>query len=211
MKRKLLLKMYKKPLFYFFILILTSCHDENKFNLNSNLNDFNEIIETVIKYDSLMILNNSKGNYAITEYLEKIKITNPEIQNKDSLILITPPNSLTIGNLFYLQQVDFKGFDKKDSLYLLSQNLNPDSLKISDKLLSKTKHLTRKQIDEEWEKGNYIKYFTFKIPFISKDKSKAYIESGYRCGGLCGNGRAYFLEKNNGKWKVVKKWVTWMS
>lgn len=203
--------MYKKIFLLFFVSFLLSCSQENKFSLNDNIDDFNEIIEAVIKEDSLKVFKNSNENYAVIEYLEKTEITNPKTQNRDSLVLITPPNSIVIGDLFHIWQVNIKGFDKKDSLYLLSQNSNPDSLRIADRLLSKIKHLTHQQINNEWEKGNYVKSFAFKIPFISKDKSKAYLESSYRCGGLCRQGQGYFLEKKNGQWKIVKKWGTWIS
>jgi hypothetical protein len=202
---------YKKILFSFSIIMLASCHNEEKFNLNDNTNDFNEIIEAVIQNDSLKVLKDNKGNYAVDEYLQKLKITVPKSNNRDSIILISLPNERVIGDLFYFQGAKIKGFDKKDSLYILSQTSNPDSLKLNDKLLSKLEHTNYQKTKLEWKKGNHLKYFDFTIPIISKDKSKAYIESGYHCGGMCGGGSAYFLIKSKGKWKVAKKWGTWIS
>ncbi|MFP3592635.1 hypothetical protein [Chryseobacterium sp. SIMBA_038] len=203
--------MYKNLFFLISTMTLISCHNEDKFELNQNINEFDDIIEAVINNDSLKVFKNNKENNVVIEYLEKQKISDSKEYKIDGIIQVTPPNDLSIGDLFNLWQVDAKGFDKKDSLYLLSQNTNPDSLKISGKLLSKIEHLPHQQTLQEWKKDNYLKYFTFCIPIISKDKSKAYVESGYHCGGLCGSGRAYFLEKINKKWKVVKKWGTWIS
>ena len=117
-----------------------------------------------------------------------------------------------INDLFEFWQIEkSKGFDKKDSLYLLSQNTNPDSLRISKKLLNKINHLKLSETLDEIKKGNHKNYFIFSIPIISKNKNKAYIELDYHCGGLCGSGRAYFLEKIEGRWKVISKWKTWIS
>lgn len=203
--------MYKNLILLIIILTITSCHNENKFNWVDNTGEFDKIIETVINNDSLKVTRENKENYVVIEYLEKKKIIVPKKNDRDSIVFVSHPDELPIENLFYLWQVQSKGFDKKDSLYLLSQNSNPDSLRITENLLSKIKHLTYKQTEQELEKGNYLKFYTFTIPIISRDGLKAYLESGYRCGGMCGNGRAYFLEKKHGKWIVTKIWGTWIS
>ncbi|MCG2793233.1 MAG: hypothetical protein L6262_06790 [Weeksellaceae bacterium] len=204
--------MSNKSFLVLFCLIIISCKQENKFVLNDNLNEIDEIILSVISQDSLNVTKNNSDNKIVIEYLKKQEIIAPKAVPKDSLIFIVQENQLVINDLFKFWQIEnSKGFDKKDSLYLLSQNVNPDSLRISNKLLNKVEHLKLSETFDEIEKGNYKKYFTFSIPIISKDKNKAYIESSYRCGGLCGNGRAYFLEKVKGKWKVVYKWGTWIS
>lgn len=69
-----------------------------------------------------------------------------------------------INDLFEFWQIEkSKGFDKKDSLYLLSQNTNPDSLRISKKLLNKINHLKLSETLDEIKKGNHkiISYLVF--------------------------------------------------
>jgi hypothetical protein len=202
--------MYRN-IWFIFILSLLNCHGENKFQVNDHMDDFNEIIEAVIRYDTLKVFKNNKENDVINDYLKKIPIVNPLKPHKDSLAFVTPPGSKTLDELFYFSSADYKGFTDKESLYLLSQNSNPDSLKIPSQLLSKIKHLNNKQISRQWEKGNCVPYYTFKIPIISKDRSKSYLEYYYNCGGLCGYGKGYFLERKNGKWNVTQKWLVWIS
>ena len=45
---------------------------------------------------------------------------------------------------------------------------------------------------------------------FNKDKTQAIVYIATRCGGLCGRGGFYVLEKINGKWKYVRGccWVT---
>lgn len=131
-------------------MTLISCHNEDKFELNENINEFDDIIEAVINSDSLKVFKNNKENNVVIEYLEKQKISDSKEYKIDGIIQIAPSNDLSLGDLFDLWQVDTKGFDKKDSLYLLSQNTNPNALKISEKLLSKFEHLTQQQTLEEF-------------------------------------------------------------
>jgi len=204
--------MSKNLILVLFSLIIISCKQKNKFVLNENASEIDKIILSVITEDSLKVIKNNNENNVVIEYLEKREIIAPKPIPEDSLIVIIEENKLMINDLFEFWQIEkSKGFDKKDSLYLLSQNTNPDSLRISNNLLNKIEHLKLSKTLNEIKKGNHKKYFTFTIPIISKDKTKAYVESGYHCGGLCGSGRAYFLEKIDGKWKVIAKWRTWIS
>ena len=41
------------------------------------------------------------------------------------------------------------------------------------------------------------------------NQALVYVEHG--CGGLCGTGHYLLLEKNDGKWKVAKKFMAWIS
>jgi hypothetical protein len=144
--------MYRN-IWFIFILSLFNCHGENKFQVNDHMDDFNEIIEAVIRYDTLKVFKNNKENDVINDYLKKIPIVNPLKPHKDSLALVTPPGSKTLDELFYFSSADYKGFTDKESLYLLSQNSNPDSLKIPSQLLSKIKHLNNNRSVGSRKKG----------------------------------------------------------
>jgi hypothetical protein len=39
----------------------------------------------------------------------------------------------------------------------------------------------------------------------------AFVETGYTCGGLCGNGWLYALEPRHGRWRIVGIAFTWIS
>jgi hypothetical protein len=40
---------------------------------------------------------------------------------------------------------------------------------------------------------------------------EAIVSTSFVCGGLCGTGHRYVLKKKWGKWRVVNKWITWVS
>ena len=50
---------------------------------------------------------------------------------------------------------------------------------------------------------------TLTAPAISN--SIAFVESSYVCGGLCGNGWLYALERKQGRWQLVAVAFTWVS
>ncbi len=191
--------------------LLTSCLKEDKFVIEDNINEINSIVSTIIKDDSLNLNKGNQNKTVLIENFEKKEIIDESKIIKDSLIQIhiLEPNQISLNSLYHLWEKENKilGFSKQDSLYLLSQNLNPDSLKIPNQILSKSEHLTMKQIKE----NDFNRWYRFYIPLISKDKTSAYVELDYVCGGLCGNGRAYFLQKINGKWIIIDKWGTWIS
>jgi hypothetical protein len=130
------------------------------------MDDFNKIIEVVIRYDTLKVFKNNKENDVINDYLKKTPIVNPLKPHKDSLALVIPPGSKTLDELFYFSSADYKGFTDKESLYLLSQNSNPDSLKIPSQLLSKIKHLITNRSAGSGKKAivcptRYLKFQSF--------------------------------------------------
>jgi hypothetical protein len=59
--------------------------------------------------------------------------------------------------------------------------------------------------------GEDYDFYEMSIPIFSFDKRTAYVELDHRCGHLCGNGRAFYLRKINGKWKIIENFRTWKS
>jgi hypothetical protein len=49
----------------------------------------------------------------------------------------------------------------------------------------------------------------FSAPALAGDL--AFVEAGYVCGGLCGNGLLYGLRRTSGGWKVLGVTDTWIS
>ena len=49
------------------------------------------------------------------------------------------------------------------------------------------------------------------IPLFSLDGNKAYTQLTYGCEGLCGNGKAIYLKKINGKWNIIDTFRIWMN
>ena len=46
---------------------------------------------------------------------------------------------------------------------------------------------------------------------LSTDGVHALIYVGHRCGGLCGKGRLYYLERTDLGWKIIDKEMLWIS
>ena len=47
-------------------------------------------------------------------------------------------------------------------------------------------------------------YYSVSSVGFNRAKTKAIVDLGHHCGGLCGGGQPHFLEKKNGKWTEVK-------
>jgi len=65
------------------------------------------------------------------------------------------------------------------------------------------------QQDEYWigitkRVGNYGGILSFSAVGFNRTRDKALVYMGHHCGGLCGGGTHYFLEKVDGKWKPGK-------
>lgn len=196
----------KKLSTLFLLLILIGC-SKSEFNIEERNDDINSIITTIIENDSINILKNNSENNKIVQFLKKVKIVIP---NPDKNI-ITPPNENEI-EINKLLDFEFKKyFNKNDSLYLLSQNINPDSLEISDKLKKKYNYAQLSNILKDRDEGKYYQYYEFQIPIFSKDNKTAQIELNYHSKGYFGKGIAYILKNENGKWKIIDRRGTWIN
>lgn len=49
------------------------------------------------------------------------------------------------------------------------------------------------------------------FPILSSDNNTAVMQIETHCSGLCGEGQLYVFKKINGKWKVAKKTLEWIS
>jgi hypothetical protein len=94
--------------------------------------------------------------------------------------------------------------DKKTVQDLLEQLLSEkESFQISPKLRVPGKYqMVRRsaQVRENQEPG--LVFFS-NVEF-SPDRSKAMILVGHNCGGLCGNGFVWILDKHGGRWSLAK-------
>ena len=196
-------------------LSFTKCkkiNNETEFDY-SQINEINDVVNTVILEDSLNVLKNGKKSEMICEELIKLDIYIPE-KIKDNEPIPPPPpsfNDISIENLLHYKIENEMFFTSKDSLYLLQQNLNPKKLKIKKKLAEKINLTTKNKEINKRKISKPYSYYEMTIPIFSLDKNKAYLELNHYCGSLCGSGKSIYLKKINGKWKIVDKWRTWIS
>jgi len=68
----------------------------------------------------------------------------------------------------------------------------------------------RRYTKTELTKNKKNPFAKISYPLISTDRKKAIVYGSYICGGLCGSGGIFYLEKLNGVWKIVgyeRRWV----
>jgi hypothetical protein len=194
-------------------LFFTNCKnstDKIEFD-SSKLSEINNIVEAIIIQDTLDVLKSKKESRYFLENLVKLNIISP-IKEKDGLKTIPLPflNNVKTEDLINRKINDKLFFTTTDSTNILSQNLYPENLKLEKKILSKLNSITVKEAQAKYKK-EYINLYEMSIPIFSLDNKKAYVQLNNYCGSLCGEGIEVFLEKINGKWKIIYKQRTWIS
>jgi hypothetical protein len=122
-----------------------------------------------------------------------------------------PPRYVSINMLLQTKVNNQIFFRKIDSLTLITQYNKPKKIAINPSLTRTINLISYKEALSKKSAEERIYFHTISAPLFSKDGKKAYIQTGFYCGRLCGSGKAIFLEKLKGKWKIVKSYETWMS
>lgn len=200
-------------LFLIVIFKFVSCQNkkaEDEFAL-SKTKDINEIIETIIYSDSLPVLKSSSDSISLCTELNKIEIKIAKYPKPGELVNIESDweNKVYIQNLLFVDIDKKRFFTKKDSLFLLSQNNILKRFEINKNLYSKLKTITFERIKLS-KKFRKLKYYDISIPIFSLDNTKAYVELNYHYLRF-GSGRAIYLQKIKGKWKVIQHRRTWIT
>jgi hypothetical protein len=203
----------KKIILYIVIIFAFSNCQNKKEETNiasEEIKNINEIVEAIIIQDSLNVFSKDKDSTMFCNELRRLNIYIPEKRN-DGISLPPPPQDIYITELINSKIKGESFFSSKDSLYLLEQNSNPEKLKIKKDLINRLNTITIEKLETQHKKGQRIRFYEMTIPVLSFDRQKAYVQLGYHCGRLCGTGKAIYLKKINGKWKIITKWETWIS
>jgi hypothetical protein len=199
-------------LIFTFLFLLSCKNSESKTELEvSKVKDINQIVQVVIIEDSLNVLKNGTDTRMFCKELTKLSIYVPE-KTKDGVIPPPPPpsfNQVSIEDLLHYRKSFY--FSAKDSLNLLKQNSNPEKFKIEESLAEKINQTTKEKEINKKKMDRPFDFYEMTIPIFSLDNQKAYLELNHYCGGLCGSGISIYLQKSNGKWKIIDKRQTWMS
>lgn len=114
-------------------------------------------------------------------------------------------------------------FDSNDLVFMKSQLLSINNFRWNKKLIGvkiikdrKVSRLFKKyNNDKAWEivHKRYCKtYYNFSKPIFNKSYTKGVIYIDMHCGGLCGHGGTYIIEKKNGVWNIVSSFgIQWWS
>jgi hypothetical protein len=109
-------------------------------------------------------------------------------------------------------------FDQKlGALYDDTVSVEVENIKVAffpnlDWVDKKDKDRINRYYKTDFEKKRKKRPLAFiSVPLISVDNKKAIVFGSYICGGLCGSGGVFFLEKVKGKWKVINYEMRWIS
>lgn len=205
-------------LIFLVTLLLFGCRaPEKKYSIPSK-KDINEIVKAVIsqqtiadRFDSTGKVITGKPGIARFNPLDdlhlNINLSRPWSTGDTGL------NHINIESLFTPQRN--AGFLKKDSLYVVFQCRIQKGLKIDTAELTNhmfTSDAEMKAIRNRSRK-EYFAYYYYQIsvPLFSSDQKQAYLmlDSYYMRSQAVGY--AFILKKINGKWKIVKQDITWIT
>jgi len=203
-----------KRIILYTIIIFTFCNCQNKKDKTSvaaeQIKDINKIVEAIIIQDSLDVFSKSEDSIMFCSELRKLKISIPQ-KTKEGYIPPLLDREIYISDLLYNHPKEEVFFSVNDSLYLLKQNSNPQKLKIELNLLNKLNTTTVEKALIKRKNAEMFRFYEMTIPVFSLDRQKAYVQLDFFYAGLGGSGQAIFMEKINGKWKIIKKRQTWIS
>ncbi|OXA81286.1 hypothetical protein SAMN05444397_10336 [Flavobacterium aquidurense] len=202
----------KKIILYIVIIFAFSNCQNKKEETNiasEEIKNINEIVEAIIIQDSLNVFSKSPDSIMFCSQLRRLNIYIPE-KRHDGLTPPAPPRGIYITSLLSDKIIGEK-FSTQDSLGLLQQNSNPEKLKIENSLIHKLKTTTVEKALKRRKNTKMFRFYEMTIPVFSLDRKNAYVKLDYYCTGLCGSGKAIYLKKLNGKWKIIEKRETWIS
>jgi len=158
-------------------------------------------VEVVIFQDSLNVLKRKTRSRQFCSKLKAIKLEIPAKHKKGIVVFPPAPGNRYITDILNIKVNNEPFFEKKDSLHIMTQNLNLKKIEIDKEILKKLNSTSFEKEMVKRKNGKQYNFYNMKIPVFSIDKKKAYVELEHRCGSLCGNGSAIFLKKfkENGK------------
>jgi len=161
--------------------------------------DYAEILEVILTHDT---------------YINRLIITEkPEtyIENKftKDLIHTSYKENYPLGDAIGIRELfSHLGNNMQDSIGFLNQTRARDTVYIPQSIAHKYMVKDSNRLTEE---ERFLTKLVFHLPILTQDGQKAFVSVDHICGGLCGQGWYFILEKIKGKWKVVKYEDTWIA
>jgi hypothetical protein len=207
-----------KSVFYFmkvyflvpFLFLVIACRNtakekpkaktpEKTFNYSAFVKDYAEILEAILTHDT---------------YINRLIITEkPEtyIENKftKDLIHTSYKENYPLGDAIGIRELfSHLGNNMQDSIGFLNQTRARDTVYIPQSIAHRYMVKDSNRLTEE---ERFLTKLVFHLPILTQDGQKAFVSVDHICGGLCGQGWYFILEKIKGKWKVVKYEDTWIA
>jgi hypothetical protein len=139
-------------------------------------------------------------------------------QVKENEVFLDQPDTLEVKNCMTRLLSDSNVFSKMEIHFIQQQAKKPLIGKWDSTLLA-GRFATRKMVDSVFKKDGWQSFYktygwslnSFSAPVFLRNYTLCLFYSGYSCGELCGSGALNLYKKENGKWKVYKRYCSWIS
>jgi hypothetical protein len=192
----------------FFIILAFSCKDKSETLVDERKTEIERIVECVILQDSLNVFESDSTSIPLSKELKKLKVYSL-VSNLEN-IPPKPIDGIYLNALFFYH-LDIQFLPKKDSLSILNQNQVLRTYLIGNSFSRKIKLTTFKEQKIKSKANLDATFFYITIPIFSADNTKAYVEVNKISFAKSGWGEAIYLERKNGKWKIIYKEELWVS
>ena len=195
----------KKALFILFILNIGNLFSQTE-------EDYSEVIRLVIseyQKDTIKVYKKFHNNKLHSDLIGVKSEQDSKISKKYKILKDSVRPDINRLNTYVDQEMEERN---DDSTYVEIENIKILFFSNLEMIDNKNKGRIDKYYKAEFENNRKNRPIAFiSYPLISIDKNKAIVYGSYVCGGLCGSGGIYFLEKVNEKWKVSKYEIRWTS
>jgi hypothetical protein len=215
------MKTNKIPFFILGLLVLTvSCSHSKK----SSSDEFHTEFYAVLNYITDTLLTDVSVMSSRT--LRVIKpIQSPAEKLTDSATADNLPefNVIQYNWLSIYPFAERRNLNKEDVDFMY-KSIDPTRTFLLDSNRVKLPVMTEKKFSEFFQDSGINKgyerikrkygtscYISVSTPVFNSNYTKVIISISYLCGPMWGNGYEFILEKKNGKWTIMDKYITWES
>jgi hypothetical protein len=228
-----------KPLIFisciFIFALFPACQNDNAvIEVNSDTNNseilslvFDSIVGDKEGWKDLMLpvpfpLDHKAVNYSIDSIRQQREMDSIQFKLDSAMFTVFINDSMAIPSfdLDFIRSLsekesfksNFHGIDTAKRHLLINLIENNSSKRFDLSKINTSRDYTLKYLSSSKDDNTIIiGNVTFSQITYSHDETIACIYSSIVCGGECGYGNIYFLEKHDGTWKITSKHNLWVS